>query len=210
LNLSNHAYIIIVMFLYLSHKKFYLLIFTYSIIAFTGIAGQNLNTPAVFLALLSKYHVSPKPVDDAWSSYVFRTFLQNIDPNSLFITSNDLTALSDYSPELDETSQTKATELLNKTENLLVKMLMHTDSLLDKLVKIPPDFSKKEAFDAKSQYERTQGDVNNYNKAVADLNQVTKLSNSKNTAMNNDRNRLISPWSNSVDNYMAVHVPKYN
>jgi hypothetical protein len=72
------------------------------------------------------------------------------------------------------------------------------------------NFNKlKAAMDAKSQSSRTQQDVDDYNKAVKDINAGVSSYNQQNTQMNGDRKTLTDTWNATEKNFMDAHMPHY-
>ena len=72
------------------------------------------------------------------------------------------------------------------------------------------NFNKlKAAMDAKSESERTQQDVDNYNKAVSDLNNGVNTFNQINNDLNNGRNNANQTWDATEKNFMDIHTPYY-
>jgi len=72
------------------------------------------------------------------------------------------------------------------------------------------NFNKlKAAMDAKSESERTQADVDNYNKAVSDLNNGVNTFNQTNNDLNNGRNNVNQTWEATEKNFMDIHTPYY-
>ncbi len=85
------------------------------------------------------------------------------------------------------------------------KMLIYTDFLLKN-----ENFGKmSKAFNAKSDKQRTQADVDNYNKQVNEINALTNTYNKTNQELNNGRTTYINRWNDSVSRFLDSHVPKY-
>jgi hypothetical protein len=66
----------------------------------------------------------------------------------------------------------------------------------------------KISFDAKMEMARTQDDVNQYNKAVADYNKAIALYNSANQELQKKRKLLLDNWNNAIQSFFDRHVPK--
>src|SRR6185503_5273988 len=72
------------------------------------------------------------------------------------------------------------------------------------------NFNKlKTAMDAKSDSQRTQQDVDNYNKAVTDMNNGVNTFNQVNNDLNNGRNNATQTWDATEKNFMDIHTPYY-
>ena len=72
------------------------------------------------------------------------------------------------------------------------------------------NFSKlKTAMEAKAANQRTQQDVDSYNKAVADMNAGANTFNQLNSDLNNSRNELMNNWINTEKQFLDAHTPFY-
>jgi len=67
----------------------------------------------------------------------------------------------------------------------------------------------KAAFDAKAQASRTKTDVDQYNKAVNEMNIGLKKFSAINDDLNNKRSTAFTNWNNVSEKFIDVHVPKY-
>ena len=72
------------------------------------------------------------------------------------------------------------------------------------------NFAKiKTAWDAKSENQRTQQDVDTYNKAVSEMNESVGVFNQVNTDLNNGRNEANKNWEQSERVFTDAHTPYY-
>jgi hypothetical protein len=70
------------------------------------------------------------------------------------------------------------------------------------------NFTKlKKQFDAKSGSRRTQQDVDQFNKAVDDINTASKNYNANNAEFNKQRSAGLDGWNNAVKNYLDNYIP---
>jgi hypothetical protein len=84
-----------------------------------------------------------------------------------------------------------------------------TPKLTDFLLK-EENFEKlKAAMDAKSDSQRTQADVDNYNKAVTEMNEGANAFNQTNADLNNGRNGIIKNWNDTEKGFNDTHTPYY-
>lgn len=67
----------------------------------------------------------------------------------------------------------------------------------------------KTAMDAKSQDQRTQADVDNYNKAVNDINDAVNTYNQANRDVNSNRTNIINSWNDTEKSFIDKHTPYY-
>lgn len=70
------------------------------------------------------------------------------------------------------------------------------------------NFTKlKKQFDSKSGSKRTQQDIDQFNKAVSDINAASKTYNEINNDLNKQRNTIQNAWNNAVKNFMDEYIP---
>lgn len=78
-----------------------------------------------------------------------------------------------------------------------------TDFLL-----LKENFEKaQKAMNQTSASQRSQADVDKYNKSVNEFNKSVSLYNKTNNELNKERQTLISQWNSTVDRFMDVHIP---
>ncbi|MDP4264116.1 MAG: hypothetical protein Q8941_16430 [Bacteroidota bacterium] len=65
----------------------------------------------------------------------------------------------------------------------------------------------KKTFEAKRPKDRTQGDVDQYNKAVNDINTSLKDYNNLNQQLNKERNEMLNNWNKKVSHYFDDYMP---
>ncbi len=72
------------------------------------------------------------------------------------------------------------------------------------------DFEKlKKSFSDKSASDRTQADVDAYNKAVKDINQSVATFNQVNSRLNGERKQVVDDWNNGDKHFNDDHMPHY-
>ena len=70
------------------------------------------------------------------------------------------------------------------------------------------NFNKlKKTFDKLPASKRTQADVDNFNKAVNDINKGTNAFNKANTDINKERNKMLDNWNKAVKDFMDAQMP---
>jgi hypothetical protein len=70
------------------------------------------------------------------------------------------------------------------------------------------DQSKK-AFESKPASQRTQKDIDEFNKGVNTLNNAVNKYNNTNNQMNRERQDALNNWNNSVKHYLETYMPKF-
>ncbi|MCO6498810.1 MAG: hypothetical protein J5I47_00340 [Vicingus serpentipes] len=140
--------------------------------------------------------------------------IQRADVNSMEQNSNALLSASEEGIEKlkeiksfrgDASIKTSALDMLNfyKKEseedmNTITDFYLKTEN-----------FNKvKAAFEAKKESNRTQQDVDEFNKAVNDINSASESYNKKNNTLFQKRSELLNKWNNSVSSFLDRHVAK--
>ncbi len=67
----------------------------------------------------------------------------------------------------------------------------------------------KKELDKKPESKRTEADIDNFNKAVADINSAANLFNSNNKTLYDNLNELVKGWDEAVNEYFKEHTPVY-
>jgi carboxyl-terminal processing protease len=90
-------------------------------------------------------HLSPRPVDDSFSIAMFRSLLKIADRRRLLFTEPEYKSLLSYSTNLDDELQGKNWNFFSLFESLYKRSLTRADSIVDKLLQKPFDFSVNES-----------------------------------------------------------------
>jgi hypothetical protein len=84
-----------------------------------------------------------------------------------------------------------------------VKVPLMTEFLIKR-----DEFEKiKKAYETKAQKQRTQADVDKYNKALEAMNAKVNQFNKTNEELNRDRSKYLDGWNNAVKQFLDNHVP---
>lgn len=89
-------------------------------------------------------HYSPRPVDDSFSVAVFRSILEAADPRRLLFTVADYQQLLAFRTSLDDELQGNGWSFLDKFSLLYKNALTRADSIVNKLLQKPFDYSLTE------------------------------------------------------------------
>lgn len=95
--------------------------------------------------MIERNHLSPRPVDDSFSTAMFRSLLKIADRRTLLFTAADYRALAAFSTQLDDELQGKGWTFLNLFESVYKKALVRADSVITKILQKPFDFSVNES-----------------------------------------------------------------
>jgi carboxyl-terminal processing protease len=91
------------------------------------------------------YHFSPRPVNDSFSAFVFKSLLNATDRRRLFLTQEEYKALAVYTYSIDEELQGSPWRLLNHLSTLYKKSLYRADSIVKDILQKPIDFAGSES-----------------------------------------------------------------
>jgi carboxyl-terminal processing protease len=100
----------------------------------------------VITRMAEKFHLQPKPLDDAFSSSTFDRLLQKIDAEKIFFTLEDIQQLVPYRLKIDDELLSRQTNYLQLLSGIYEKRLKQTDTLLDQLSRSVFEFNTVEKF----------------------------------------------------------------
>ncbi len=139
--------------------------------------------------------------------------LQKEDINSLEQNRNTLVKFAEEGLEkLKETGSHESDMSLNyATRDILRFYKEEADarmpSLIDYLMKKEQFDKLKQAFDNKKKSDRTQEDIDQYNKAINDINAAAKKYNTMNEYLTEQRNEYIDNWNKTSEKFLKKHTP---
>jgi carboxyl-terminal processing protease len=105
---------------------------------------KTANEAAVVTAMVQKFHVQPKPVDDQFSTTVFHLFLTQLDRQKIFFTAEDVQSLAPFKDKLDDEIKNRQTNFLQKVTAIYQQRLRQADAVVDSLGKQPFNFNLAE------------------------------------------------------------------
>ena len=89
-------------------------------------------------------HYAPRPVDDSFSVAVFRSVLDAADSRHLYFTATEYQQLLAFSTKLDDKMQGNGWGFFDKFSELYKKALLRADTIVNKLLQKPFDYSAAE------------------------------------------------------------------
>lgn len=95
----------------------------------------------VLKTIVERKHLSPRPVDDSFSVFAFRSMLNKADSRWLFFTAADYQQLLPFSSSIDDEMQGKSWGFCDKFSELYKMALTRADSIINKLLQKPFDYS---------------------------------------------------------------------
>jgi carboxyl-terminal processing protease len=106
---------------------------------------SSTNEKAILLKrMIELNHYSPRPVDDSFSVSVFKKVINTADKRRLYLTASEYKQLAAYATGLDDELRGKGWAFLDLFTTLYKRSLQRADSILNKLMDKPLDFSVNE------------------------------------------------------------------
>jgi len=130
-------------------------------LAYCQTAAKIANDAFVITRMVNKFHVQPRPVDDAFSTYVYNGMLTKTDGDKIFFIQDDITRLSAYTTAIDDEIKHRKTGYLNLFTSLYAQRLKQADSLITEIAKKPFSLNVPEKF--------TVAEKNSYPLSIGDM-----------------------------------------
>jgi carboxyl-terminal processing protease len=96
--------------------------------------------------LILQHHFDPRPVDDRFSAKVFDHLLNALDPEKLYFTQQDITALSAFKDKIDDDLTGTGWKFLPALTERYKQSLLRSEAIITRHTQLPFDLSKKELF----------------------------------------------------------------
>lgn len=110
-------------------KKLLALIPFMPLLATAQTPAKIANEAFVVTRMIAKFHVDPRPVDDAFSEDVFNQLFWTLDKENVFFTQEDIDKLLPYSTLIDDEIKKQNTEFLNQLTVIFQSRLNQADSM---------------------------------------------------------------------------------
>ena len=112
-----------------------------------GVANKNYRDEAQLLknAILAN-HYSPRKIDDQFSKWVYHTFLNELDPDRLYFTQEDLKILEPYYNKIDDEFNGTTFLFLPAITRTYKKCLQRADVIADEIFQDSFSFNIQETF----------------------------------------------------------------
>lgn len=98
------------------------------------------NQAYVITRMVNKFHVEPRPVNEAFSASVFKGMLDKADDGKIFFTQSDIARLSVYRKTIDNEIKHHKTGYLDLFISIYKRRLQQADSLVNEIGKKPMNF----------------------------------------------------------------------
>ncbi|MBI3134154.1 MAG: carboxy terminal-processing peptidase [Bacteroidetes bacterium] len=97
------------------------------------------------LNTVKQFHYKPVAVDDAFSTAVFDSYVEAIDPGGYYFLASDIEELGKYSTGIDDEMESRTAVLFEKSAAIFKTRLLAVDSLLHLLEREKSDLTKDES-----------------------------------------------------------------
>lgn len=104
------------------------------------------NEAAQLKKVILEQHVSPRPIDDAFSEFVFNRLIDELDPDKLYFTQQEITELSAYKNKIDDDLNGTSWNFFPILSQRYKNCLLRVDGIITQHTKMPFDFSTNEIF----------------------------------------------------------------
>ncbi|WP_179004865.1 carboxy terminal-processing peptidase [Winogradskyella forsetii] len=98
--------------------------------------------------LLDQGHFDPKDINDDFSSHVFDTYLDNIDPFKRYFYASDIKEFEAYKNNIDDQIKAYDVSFFNLTHDRLLQRIAESKTIYSDILEKPFDFSKEEDYNA--------------------------------------------------------------
>lgn len=110
-------------------------------------APGDQETAKLVSNMISRYHISQKPLDDRISAMLLERFVKELDPQKLYFLKSDVDALSRYRDHLDELLKVGKVDFAYEVFALYLKRLDERLAVAQSFVDVPHDFSIDESME---------------------------------------------------------------
>lgn len=110
-------------------------------------APADQETAKLVASMISKYHISQKPLDDRISAMLLNRFVKELDPQKLYFLKSDIDGLARYKDHLDELLKVGKVDFAYEVFALYLKRLDERLVVAHQLIDAPHDFTIDESMD---------------------------------------------------------------
>lgn len=134
----------------LLHKRLnYIVLLSFCILFFSSNAVAQQLTIAQraskLVETIERFHYEPRTVDNEFSELVFNGLIQQLDPNSLYFTTEDLQELEQYKESIDDEIKNNQPQFVVAVTELFEKKITRRDSIIQSLTQTDIKLSKKDS-----------------------------------------------------------------
>ena len=126
-------------------KVFSLMLFLTTVSLFSHNSTKTCEILSKINVLIQREHISPKPIDDSLSVYIFDAFIDELDPaRNLFLKSDYDLLSKKYRLNIDNLILAKDCSFLTEIKSVLQKSLLRNKLILEKINKEAIDYQYKD------------------------------------------------------------------
>lgn len=98
----------------------------------------------IITRMAARFHLDPRPLNDAFSEDVFSGMLNALDQDKIFFTANDIHILASYKNLIDDEIRSQKTDFLKIISGIYMQRLNTADSAISVICAKPFDFAANE------------------------------------------------------------------
>lgn len=114
---------------------------------FSSASPSDQETAKLVASMISRYHISQKPLDDRISATLLTRFIKELDPQKLYFLKSDVDEFAKYKDQLDDLLKFGKVDFAYEVFALYLKRLDERVAIAHKLVEAPHDFSIEESME---------------------------------------------------------------
>ena len=144
----NNPYFRYIMLYQANFMRIRLLLLTIFLLSGVFVSAQPFNNAVknayIITRMAEKFHVQPRPLNDAFSLSIFNQFLKQLDEDRIFFTAQDMNRLSKFKFELDDQIKSRQSTFLSAVTKIFSDHISKADTMIDNICKIPFNFTLQE------------------------------------------------------------------
>lgn len=110
-----------------------------------GSQANEQTTVKLVAEMISKYHITQRPVDDRISGMLVQRYIKEIDPQKLYFLKSDVEGFARYKDQMDDLLKVGQVNFAHEAWSLYLQRLDERVALAHKLVDSPHDFTLDES-----------------------------------------------------------------
>lgn len=112
---------------------------------FAAAQAPEQTTVKLVAEMITKYHISQKPIDDRVSAMLLTKFIKDLDPQKLYFLKSDIDSFSRYRDQLDDLLKVGQANFAHEAFALYLRRLDERVEMAHKLIDAPHDFTLDES-----------------------------------------------------------------
>jgi carboxyl-terminal processing protease len=159
-----------------------------------NVNGQNAKNYKDEAQLLKKAivenHFAPRRIDNQFSALVFDHFLDELDPNRLYFTVDDIKKLYTFRQTLDDELNSNAWQFVPAITTVYKKSLERSQTILESLMLAPISFDKQEFYMKDTTWAMSQEELRKRWSANIKIHMLPQLRDLRSSAKETDEKKL--------------------